>query len=474
MFDYHHWLNRFPGTNFHELNIDWLVEAVKCLAREMHDFEMVNQFSYEGVWDISKQYKKYAIVTDNNKAYISIDLVPAGIQIDNPDYWVLVANFTQEIADLGNRVIALESDTAQLRSIADGASHNLSVVVFGDSYGYADYLDGNPYPAAGYIKKLKAWLHLDDAHYHYNAVSGSGMNNGLWSAFTGLPTFANEDKVDLVISQCGINDRDSISDIVTGIGNYAARVKNRFPNAKMIHFLTMGSFQGGDILPANIDTFLGKLHDIWDKYEEGCRKNNIELVTDTVLPMLLQSNFYSDMYHPNADGHTAIASIMASTINGKTNYGVVGFYQGGTADNVHISNTQITAAPFFTGGVWIRDDKRMTIANTGVKTLSIAAGGIDFQVTDGEHYVEVGSLKSIIVSPNLKSWRYTYHVPCAMTMKNDGPRHGTLVISILNGKIYIGLVAFDDNNQYYSGDDAIAGSAIHFTDHALDLQALPF
>lgn len=115
MFDPNFWLNHYPGTNFHELNIDWLVEAVKALGKEMHDFEIINQFTYEGDFDITKQYKKYAIVIDNNLGYLSLQPVPAGIQLDNTDYWVLIADYTAIVGDLGARVIALEAADILLR-----------------------------------------------------------------------------------------------------------------------------------------------------------------------------------------------------------------------------------------------------------------------------------------------------------------------------------------------------------------------
>ena len=175
MFDYHHWLNRFPGTNFHELNIDWLVEAVKGLAREMYDFEVVNSISYEGAWDIHKQYKKYAIVTDDNKAYISIDLVPAGVQIDNPDYWVLVANFTQEIADLGNRVIALEQDMDSVEGIlSDNQIRSAKYAIWiGDSYTGASSLGSDI--DKRFSTLVSGWLGLTEKNY---AVGGNGVLYG--------------------------------------------------------------------------------------------------------------------------------------------------------------------------------------------------------------------------------------------------------------------------------------------------------
>lgn len=131
MFNVNHWLNRFPGTNFHELNIDWLVEAVKDIAKELEHFELVNQISYQGIWNITKNYPAWSIVTDNNDGYISLQPVPYGINITNTDYWVKVANFSAELANLGTRVIAAEADIDELEN--GSWLYGKKVAWFGDS-----------------------------------------------------------------------------------------------------------------------------------------------------------------------------------------------------------------------------------------------------------------------------------------------------------------------------------------------------
>lgn len=123
MFNFNDWLNRFPGTNFHELNIDWLVEAVKDLAKEYAEFTALNTIHLEGVWNITKQYPKWSIVTDSTgNAYISVEAVPAGITLDNTDYWMKLYEFVSALGALTSRVDALEDTVTPLVSTVSGLS----------------------------------------------------------------------------------------------------------------------------------------------------------------------------------------------------------------------------------------------------------------------------------------------------------------------------------------------------------------
>lgn len=87
-------LNQFPYSDFHEMNLDWIIKKMKELAAEMNDFEAANSIEYLGTWNITKQYKAWALVTDNNTSYISKRAVPAGIPLTNDSYWIFVGIFS--------------------------------------------------------------------------------------------------------------------------------------------------------------------------------------------------------------------------------------------------------------------------------------------------------------------------------------------------------------------------------------------
>ena len=92
-------LNQFPYSDFHELNLDWIIRKIKELALEMNEFEAANSVSYEGVWNITHQYQAWSVVLDAETGYLMISKkpVPAGIGINNNDYWILVSPFKIDI-----------------------------------------------------------------------------------------------------------------------------------------------------------------------------------------------------------------------------------------------------------------------------------------------------------------------------------------------------------------------------------------
>ena len=90
MIDFTNFINQFPYQDFHEMNLDWILKAMKQLASEMNDFEAANSVSNEGIWDVTKQYTSWSIVQYGSTAYMSIKPVPAGVLITDTDYWKTV------------------------------------------------------------------------------------------------------------------------------------------------------------------------------------------------------------------------------------------------------------------------------------------------------------------------------------------------------------------------------------------------
>ena len=70
---------KLPWSNFHELNLDWLIARMKELQIQFDEFVVVNHITFSGQWDITKQYPAWTIVSDNNIGYVSIQPVPVGV-----------------------------------------------------------------------------------------------------------------------------------------------------------------------------------------------------------------------------------------------------------------------------------------------------------------------------------------------------------------------------------------------------------
>lgn len=88
----------FPYTNFHELNLDWILDTLKQLDESVTKFISINSIKYANPiqWDITNQYEKNTVVLDKHgNAYLSVQPVPTGISLDRTEYWTVIGNFSE-------------------------------------------------------------------------------------------------------------------------------------------------------------------------------------------------------------------------------------------------------------------------------------------------------------------------------------------------------------------------------------------
>lgn len=82
---------RYPYTNDHELNLGWVLATIKAQESELSKFVALNTVKYADPfdWNITTQYATNTVVFNpaDMTAYISVQPVPSGVQIDNTDYW---------------------------------------------------------------------------------------------------------------------------------------------------------------------------------------------------------------------------------------------------------------------------------------------------------------------------------------------------------------------------------------------------
>lgn len=89
--------NKFPYTDFHEMNLDWLLEVVTKLYDDMETFVNINTIKYADplLWNITSQYEQNTLVQDaDGNTYLSKQPVTSGINLDNTDFWLKVADFS--------------------------------------------------------------------------------------------------------------------------------------------------------------------------------------------------------------------------------------------------------------------------------------------------------------------------------------------------------------------------------------------
>lgn len=87
----------FPYTNFHDLNLDWIIQELQKLTVSVQDFVSINAIKYADPiqWDITSQYEKNTVVLDvDGNAYLSVQPVPAGVSLDRTEFWTNIGNFS--------------------------------------------------------------------------------------------------------------------------------------------------------------------------------------------------------------------------------------------------------------------------------------------------------------------------------------------------------------------------------------------
>lgn len=89
-------IHRAPYTNFHDLNLDWIMEELNEFNSKLTNFVSLATIKYANPiqWDITSQYEANTVVVDSNgNAYLSVQPVPSGVSLDRTEYWTKIGNF---------------------------------------------------------------------------------------------------------------------------------------------------------------------------------------------------------------------------------------------------------------------------------------------------------------------------------------------------------------------------------------------
>lgn len=296
-------LHKYPFETLHEMNLDWLISAVKELAAEVNNFEIVNQFTYEGSWDITKQYKKYGIVTVNNtEGYLSLQPVPAGVDITNSDYWVMIADYTAVIAGLGLRVTALEKKFDKW--------NDRTVVFLGDSYMTGWHADGTANPT--YVDIIASNLQMGS--YYNQSVGGVGFSTGrpysyldMFNNFrTAHPTVTPTD----IMMIGGYNDNsESAADCKANAATTITAIRSSFPDVN-IYIGYIGRGAGANTARSYIDN----INAMAACYMEIAMLNDCNYIKHSEIALHNYKGLSSDGIHPNQTGHNAIGKYLSLSL----------------------------------------------------------------------------------------------------------------------------------------------------------------
>ena len=96
-------IHRAPYTNFHDLNLDWIMDELNEFNTKLKNFISLATIKYANPiqWDITRQYEANTVVVDSSgNAYLSVQPVPSGVSLDRTEFWTKIGNFDELWADV--------------------------------------------------------------------------------------------------------------------------------------------------------------------------------------------------------------------------------------------------------------------------------------------------------------------------------------------------------------------------------------
>ena len=154
--------DQFPYTNFHEMNLDWILQALKEIQTTTEQFVAINSLKYADPiqWNITSQYEKNTIVIDpqSGTAYISVQAVPSGVALTNEDYWTVVFDLEQFVTKANNNFTSrVEEATTTTATFA--TPHGSLVIWGGELYvANTNIIAGDQYVVGSNITRI----HVED------------------------------------------------------------------------------------------------------------------------------------------------------------------------------------------------------------------------------------------------------------------------------------------------------------------------
>ena len=287
---------KFPYTNFHEMNLTWIIETVKNLTEEW--IEMQGKFT--GLQGDFEELKKF--VTD----YF------AKLEIDKE-----VRKILDEMKASGE-LSEIISDALLQGALA--RVNKPTVLILSDSYGAGENLS-NKENSWAYM--LKNALEKNGYTVKLSAISGYGFKADGTKTFTNMlntlaSTMTANDKANVVKVIVGgsYNDRNAPeSDISQGMIDFQNAISNNFENCKNVVVCPMGwTWEGHQQGSHTSTTYISviKAIKIW-MYSSA-------QLGFSVIPayqgMLYESSFSNDGVHPSDQGQKNILNMVIGAFDG--------------------------------------------------------------------------------------------------------------------------------------------------------------
>ena len=120
-------IHKAPYTNFHDLNLDWIIEVLNEFNTKLTNFVSLATIKYANPiqWDITSQYEANTVVVDSKgNAYMSVKPVPSGVSLDRTEFWTKIGNFDELWADVKKAITPYDEEHSPTAT-ADRAVNDL-------------------------------------------------------------------------------------------------------------------------------------------------------------------------------------------------------------------------------------------------------------------------------------------------------------------------------------------------------------
>lgn len=287
---------KFPYTNFHEMNLTWIIETVKNLTEEW--IEMQGKFT--GLQGDFEELKKF--ITD----YF------AKLEIDKE-----VRKILDEMKASGE-LSEIISDALLQGALA--RVNKPTVLILGDSYGAGENIANREY---SWAYMLKSALEKNGYTVKLSAISGYGFKadgtktyTNMLNTLAGTMTTNEKKNVVKIIVGGSYNDRNSAeNDISQGMIDFQSAIASNFENCKNVVVCPMGwTWEGHQQGVHTTTTYISviKAIKIW--------MYSAAQLGFSVIPayqgMLYESSFSNDGVHPSEQGHKNILNMVIGAFDG--------------------------------------------------------------------------------------------------------------------------------------------------------------
>ena len=435
---------KFPYTNFHEMNLTWIIETVKNLTEEwigmqgkftdlQGDFEELKNFvtDYFTKLEMDKEVRK---ILDEMKA-------------------------SGELSEIISDAL-LQGALARV--------NKPTVLILGDSYGAGENIANREY---SWAYMLKSALEKNGYTVKLSAISGYGFKadgtktyTNMLNTLAGTMTTNEKKNVVKIIVGGSYNDRNSAeNDISQGMIDFQSATASNFENCKNVVVCPMGwTWEGHQQGIHTSTTYISviKAIKIW--------MYSAAQLGFSVIPayqsMLYESSFSNDGVHPSEQGHKNILNMVIGAFDGL-------YFKPINSVEYGTTFTKTSSIPG-KGGAKIRYSIFNGTAKVRCLELKLSEINIPGLKLDGTP-LEVGTIDSPAIHFNATDCTF----PCSMILRGketDTAGEANLFtmvqgsIKISEKKVYLIMQAINTAKRNYLKYDINQIECVDFGDFVFD------